>query len=289
MSVPLRVTSGKLDIQPESISFHLSDGIRIVPCTVAIEVVIDLADHHLLNWSAALEAFGLLIPEIERLANMKYQSGHQENPEILIGVGRISCVTAFSALNQIGSRCAERRLADGRGIISRIVGRRSQSSPGSCHMTHCISGDRLIGERASRKAIRLISTRGNCIATKAPTEAPILQRSTVRFQVRLTSRVVPLHVEQVTIVGMRSEPASSIISASAFRAYFVRSHASWHGANGVNVSGKAQTRTYQTRTAPLRSHPRVASHPRTESLLEYSSFASRRGDPASRSGGREGL
>jgi hypothetical protein len=37
-----------------------------------------------------------------------------------------------------------------------------------------------------------------------------------------SSRVVPLHVEQVTIVGMRFEPASSIISASAFRAYFVR-------------------------------------------------------------------
>ena len=99
MSVPLRVTSGKLDVQPESISFHLSDGIRIVPCTVAIEVVLDLADHHLLNWSAALEAFGLLIPEIERLANMKYQSGHQENPEILIG-GADLLRYGFSALNK---------------------------------------------------------------------------------------------------------------------------------------------------------------------------------------------
>jgi hypothetical protein len=85
VSVPLRVTSGKLDIQPQSISCHLYDGVRIVPCTIAIEVVLDLADHHLLNWSTALEAFGLLIPEIERLANRKYQFGLQQNGEILIG------------------------------------------------------------------------------------------------------------------------------------------------------------------------------------------------------------
>lgn len=57
----------------------------LISCTVAIEVVLDLADHHLLNWSTALEAFGLLIPEIERLANRKYQFGLQENAEILIG------------------------------------------------------------------------------------------------------------------------------------------------------------------------------------------------------------
>jgi hypothetical protein len=52
---------------------------------VAIDVVLDLADHHLLNWSTPLEAFGLLIPEIERLANRKYQLGLQENGAILIG------------------------------------------------------------------------------------------------------------------------------------------------------------------------------------------------------------
>jgi hypothetical protein len=83
--MPLRVTSGKLAIQPPSISCHLYDGVRIISCTVAIEVVLDLADHHLLNWSTALEAFGLLIPEIERLANRKYQFGLPENGAILIG------------------------------------------------------------------------------------------------------------------------------------------------------------------------------------------------------------
>ncbi len=85
MSGPLRVTSGKLDIQPQSISCHLHDGARIIPCVVAIEVVLDLADHHLLNWSSTLEAFGLLIAEIERLANRKYQFGLPESGEILIG------------------------------------------------------------------------------------------------------------------------------------------------------------------------------------------------------------
>ena len=50
-----------------------------------VEVVPDLADHHLLDWSTALEAFGLVIAEIERLANRKYPFGLEENGEILIG------------------------------------------------------------------------------------------------------------------------------------------------------------------------------------------------------------
>jgi len=83
--VPLRVISGKLDIQPQGISCHLHDGVNIVPCTIATEVLLDLADHHLLNRSTKLEAFGLLIFEIERLASTKYRLGCLEDGELLIG------------------------------------------------------------------------------------------------------------------------------------------------------------------------------------------------------------
>jgi Protein of unknown function (DUF1488) len=85
-AVLLKVVSGKLDIQSQSISCHLHDGINIVPCTIATEVLLDLADHHLLNWSTKLEAFGLLIFEIERLASTKYRLGClEEKGELLIG------------------------------------------------------------------------------------------------------------------------------------------------------------------------------------------------------------
>jgi hypothetical protein len=41
-------------------------------------VLRDLADHSLLNWSTDVEAFGLLIPEVERLASTKYRLGRLE-------------------------------------------------------------------------------------------------------------------------------------------------------------------------------------------------------------------
>ena len=81
----LRVTSGKLDIQSGSISCNLQDGKAIVRCTIAIEVLRDLADHSMLNWSTDVEAFGLLIPEIERLASIKYRLGRlEENGDLLL-------------------------------------------------------------------------------------------------------------------------------------------------------------------------------------------------------------
>jgi hypothetical protein len=83
--VSLRVTSGKLDIRAGSISCNLRDGKAIIPCTIAIEVLRDLADHSMLNWSTDVQAFGLLIPEVERLANIKYQLGRlEENGHLLL-------------------------------------------------------------------------------------------------------------------------------------------------------------------------------------------------------------
>jgi hypothetical protein len=85
--VSLRVTSGKLDILPQSLSFHLHDGMNIVPCTVARQVLLDLADVYSLNCSTAAEAFSLLLPDIEHLACAKYRSGRlEENGELMIGV-----------------------------------------------------------------------------------------------------------------------------------------------------------------------------------------------------------
>jgi hypothetical protein len=84
--VSLRVTSGKLDIQPGSISCNLHDGETVLRCTIAIEVLRDLADHSMLNWSTDVQAFGLLIPEIERLAYIKYRLRRlEENGDLLLG------------------------------------------------------------------------------------------------------------------------------------------------------------------------------------------------------------
>jgi len=40
----------------------------------------------MLNWSTNVQAFGLLIPEIERLAHIKYRLGRlEENGELMLG------------------------------------------------------------------------------------------------------------------------------------------------------------------------------------------------------------
>jgi hypothetical protein len=49
-------------------------------------VLRDLADHSMLNWSTDVQAFGLLIPEVERLANLKYRVGRlEENGDLVLG------------------------------------------------------------------------------------------------------------------------------------------------------------------------------------------------------------
>jgi hypothetical protein len=86
LAVSFRITSGKLDIQPEHISCNLGEGSVTVRCTISIEVLRDLADHSMLNWSTDIQAFGLLIPEIERLANIKNRLGRlEENGDLVLG------------------------------------------------------------------------------------------------------------------------------------------------------------------------------------------------------------
>jgi hypothetical protein len=76
---------GKLDIQSGSISCNLHDGKAVIPCTIAIEVLRDLADHSMFDWSTDVQAFVLSIPEVERLANIKYGLGRiEENGHLLL-------------------------------------------------------------------------------------------------------------------------------------------------------------------------------------------------------------
>jgi hypothetical protein len=86
--VSLKVTTnGTFDVHSHGISFNLHDGTTtMVPCTVAGQVLLDLADHHFMSFSSKEQAFSLLIPEIERLASAKYEAGRlEDNGELLIG------------------------------------------------------------------------------------------------------------------------------------------------------------------------------------------------------------
>jgi hypothetical protein len=84
--VSFRVASGKFDIESQSVCFHLDDGTNIVPCTVAGQVLLDLADHYFLSCGTMTAAFSLLLPEVERLVNAKYGYGRlEENGELVIG------------------------------------------------------------------------------------------------------------------------------------------------------------------------------------------------------------
>jgi hypothetical protein len=85
--MPLKVVPGRLDIQPEGIRFRLGDGATVVSCFVSQFVLQDLASHHLPGTNATeLQSFSELLPEIEHLANAKYNSGRTEaSGEIKLG------------------------------------------------------------------------------------------------------------------------------------------------------------------------------------------------------------
>jgi hypothetical protein len=82
----LKITSGKLDVQPHVITCQLRIGLTVIECCIEAEALHDLADHHSLIWRNALGAFSLLIPEIERIATEKYRLGRwAEDGKLLIG------------------------------------------------------------------------------------------------------------------------------------------------------------------------------------------------------------
>jgi hypothetical protein len=85
--VQLKVVTGGLDVKAEGVRFRLSDGAKIVSCFVTHFALQDLGSHHLIGSNTTdLQAFSELLPEIEHLANAKYNAGRAEDDgEIAIG------------------------------------------------------------------------------------------------------------------------------------------------------------------------------------------------------------
>jgi len=63
----------------------LHDGVTRIVCTIARQVLQDLGDYHQFSDSEGA-VFSQLLPEIERLANTKFDAGRiEENGELSIG------------------------------------------------------------------------------------------------------------------------------------------------------------------------------------------------------------
>jgi hypothetical protein len=82
--MPLEITTGKLDLLPTSIVCQLTDGTRMIACTVEHQALRDLADYHLREALPDVAAFGELLQEIERLANAKFYTGRVEQSGDLV-------------------------------------------------------------------------------------------------------------------------------------------------------------------------------------------------------------
>lgn len=82
----LSIVGEELDIASQDLSFrfHDEDPSRTVPCTVTIQVLQDLGSYHNLSFTAE-EVLDVLIPELDRLASVKYRAGRfEQNGEIVI-------------------------------------------------------------------------------------------------------------------------------------------------------------------------------------------------------------
>jgi hypothetical protein len=85
--MPFKLVPGRLDIQAEGVRFRLGDGATTVSCFVTHFALQDLGGHYLSGANVTdLQAFTELLPEIEHLANAKFDSGRiEENGEVTIG------------------------------------------------------------------------------------------------------------------------------------------------------------------------------------------------------------
>ena len=80
----LKVIVESLRVGSLSLSFRCTDGETITMCGILGDAFRDLIDFHRLNVPEG-EAFRALLPEIERLINMKHRAGQLEhNGEIMI-------------------------------------------------------------------------------------------------------------------------------------------------------------------------------------------------------------
>jgi hypothetical protein len=78
-AMQFKLVPGRLDIETEGIRFWLSDGANTFSCFVTHFVLQDLGGHYLPSANLTdLQAFAELLPEIEHLANAKYNLGRTE-------------------------------------------------------------------------------------------------------------------------------------------------------------------------------------------------------------------
>jgi hypothetical protein len=85
------MTSGRLDVQSHIIGCRLQLGHTVIDSAIETEALLDLAYYHTLGDRTTLEAFSLLIPEIERLATAKCRMGRWEQDGSLL-IGRLDLV-----------------------------------------------------------------------------------------------------------------------------------------------------------------------------------------------------
>jgi hypothetical protein len=85
----LRVVPGRLDLLSSGIACQMHDDGTTVICTIARQVLRDVGDYHHLNVSEEV-VFSQFLPEIERLASIKFQAhGVDEDGELRIGTAEL--------------------------------------------------------------------------------------------------------------------------------------------------------------------------------------------------------
>jgi Protein of unknown function (DUF1488) len=84
-AVSLVMDEGSVNVRPQDISFHSHDGVKVVPCGILRDALLDLGSYHRLSGGED-ELFRALLAEIERLASAKYRAGRLDrNGTIMIG------------------------------------------------------------------------------------------------------------------------------------------------------------------------------------------------------------
>jgi hypothetical protein len=81
--VSLRVISGSLRAQSAGLSFQCDHDGKTIDCGVASDVLRDLLAFHRLEGFAG-DAYRALLPEIERLADVKIEAGRFEENGVLV-------------------------------------------------------------------------------------------------------------------------------------------------------------------------------------------------------------
>lgn len=71
------MVAGSVQLQPQGLAFESHDGIKVVPCSISRDALLDLRDYHGLTGDDG-QAFTALGSQIERLANEKYRAGRVE-------------------------------------------------------------------------------------------------------------------------------------------------------------------------------------------------------------------